>query len=193
MVTQDLLEAGTFLRMWFSAGLHSKILLASNGSCQDCGSLSSPHMQFVTSQAHYATIGLWPWTADLRSLSTLTCRIEKILSQPFTSICEIFSCTDEIKQFYKSKCVYRTWREQQQVWKKKMYVHGCIGSGTKSDKMPPVVSLMVTLVAAEREKSVWNNLRVSNTKTKMCDKNKLQWNHGLRRPHLTKNSSYEGT
>lgn len=44
LLTQDLLDTGTFLRMWFSAGLRSKLPLASNGSCQERGSISSPDM-----------------------------------------------------------------------------------------------------------------------------------------------------
>ena len=55
---------------------------------------------------------------------------------------------------FTSQSVFTGLGENNSKCEKKMYVHGCIGSGTKSDKMPPVVSLMVTLVAAEREKSV---------------------------------------
>lgn len=58
LLTQDLLDTVTFLRMWFSAGLHSKILLASNGSCQEHSSFLFPDMHFVTSEAHSAAFGL---------------------------------------------------------------------------------------------------------------------------------------
>ena len=114
MLTQDLLEAGTFLRMWFSAGLHSKILLASNGC------------------------SVWPAEINVFFCLSLSQEFVKqfhglMKSNDFTgqSVCTGLG-------EYNCKC-------------EKKNVCGCIESGTKSDKLPPVMSLKVTLVAAERQ------------------------------------------